>query len=114
MNNIYVDDLPDCCVYCSLCCSDYKGELYCKQLDENFKENIEIVNYKERKSNCPLIPITDRLAEERKKVVREIRETIFEYLKVNSMEDLQKLSLLESTLTYDVITDKLDQIERGE
>ena len=76
MNNIYVDELPDCCVYCSLCCSDYKGELYCKQLDENFKENIEIVNYKERKSNCPLIPITDRLAEERKKMCDFLRQAL--------------------------------------
>ena len=107
MNNIYVDELPDCCVYCSLCCSDYKGKLYCKQLDENFKENIEIVNYKERKSNCPLIPITDRLAEERKKVVSEIWQEFEQRLKGKTKD----MSIIQVCL---MINSVLDQVERGD
>ena len=47
----------------------------------------------------------------RKEVCEEIKKTLFEYLKVNSMEELENLSLLDSTLTYDVITDKLDQLQ---
>ena len=47
----------------------------------------------------------------RQEVCEEIKKTLFEYLKVNSMEELENLSLLDSTLTYDVITDKLDQLQ---
>ena len=103
---IYVDELPKDCGYCVFC-KQTEYYYYCDKLHTK-------LGYFNKEKDCPLKPLSDRLAEERKKVVQEIRETIFEYLKVNSMEDLQKLSLLASTLTYDVITDKLDQIERGE
>ena len=55
--------------------------------------------------------LADYTKQVRKEVCEEIRKTLFEYLKVNSMEELENLSLLDSTLTYDVITDKLDQIQ---
>ena len=55
--------------------------------------------------------LTDYTKQVRKEVCEEIRKTLFEYLKVNSMEELENLSLLDSTLTYDVITDKLDQLQ---
>ena len=102
MNNIYVDKTLDTYVIKQEI-KDLKGKKY--RWVQIFLPETDFVQ---------VLSLTDRLAEERKKVVQEIRETIFEYLKVNSMEDLQKLSLLASTLTYDVITDKLDQIERGE
>ena len=55
--------------------------------------------------------LADYTKQVRKEVCEEIRKTLFEYLKVNSMEELENLSLLDSTLTYDVITDTLDQIQ---
>lgn len=51
---IYVDEFPRNCAFCPLCNADYKGELYCKQLDAMLKEDNFITDYKERKKNCPL------------------------------------------------------------
>lgn len=116
MNNIYVNKLPDCCVQCSLCCADYKGELYCKQLDETFKPNIEVVDYKKRKENCPLKLLSDRLTEERKKVVQEIRDWCDKNgIVVDTFFDHKTLKRIESRMCYvHEINKQLNQIERGE
>ena len=45
-----------------------------------------------------------------KMVIQEIEKEIIDYLKVTSVEELNNLSLLDSTMTYDVITDKFDEI----
>ena len=64
---------------------------------------------------CPLKPLTDRLAEERKKVVQEIREPIIKSLENGVARKNPKSS---NTNLRDIILfqmlDILDQIERGE
>lgn len=96
---IYVDEFPKDCWDCPM----HDGENgWCKML-------VCYTDYIPK--NCPLQSISDYTKQVRKEVCEEIRKTLFEYLKVNSMEELENLSLLDSTLTYDVITDKLDQIQ---
>lgn len=72
---LYVDEMPDCCVKCPLCKADYKGELYCAQLDESFKENIEAIDYKKRKDNCPLKSLAEHDAEKDAEIER-LREQL--------------------------------------
>ena len=60
MNNIYVDEVPDSCFYCDF----FIKENYCCWLIQK--------DAREYRDDCPLIPLTDRLAEERKRVVQEI------------------------------------------
>lgn len=105
MNNFYVDELPDCCGNCSLCCKDDLG-FWCQAtiliyIDERFVAE-------KRLKSCPLKLITDRLAEERKKVVQEVKQ------KLCRVEDtlINLGSGKEDALSYFV--DILDQIERGE
>lgn len=52
MNNIYVDEVPDSCFYCDF----FIRENYCCWLMQK--------DAREYRDDCPLIPITDRLAEE--------------------------------------------------
>lgn len=99
---IYVDELPKDCIDCP-CESEY----YCNLLNED----VGCCKWGEIHKNCPLHSLADYTKQVRKEVCEEIRKTLFEYLKVNSMEELENLSLLDSTLTYDVITDKIDQIQ---
>ena len=47
-----------------------------------------------------------------KTIIQEIEKEIFNYLKVTSREELENLSLLDSTMIYDVVTDKLDEIAK--
>lgn len=108
---IFVDELPKYCEECPCCNSDYeKG--YCCNLGVFNEETCDYsLVGKQRCIDCPLQSLTDYTKQVRKEVCEEIRKTLFEYLKVNSMEELENLSLLDSTLTYDVITDKIDQIQ---
>ena len=103
---VYVDELPKSCSNCKFCTSDY----YCKLINKDVFDYDKPINRQVRYSKCSLKTITDYTKQVRKEVCEEIRRTLFEYLKVKSMEELESLSLLDSTLTYDVITDKLDQI----
>lgn len=45
-------------------------------------------------------------------IIQEVEKEIFNYLKVTSREELENLSLLDSTMTYDVVTDKLDELTK--
>lgn len=62
---IYVDELPDDCIDCP-CESEY----YCNLL----LCDIGLLQCNERHPKCPLLKLSDRLAEERKKVIERIRE----------------------------------------
>ena len=91
--------------YDKVCCEFNNPKEYKEYLDKIPKNN------EQQYETCPLQPLSDYTKKVRKEVCEEIRKEIFEYLKVNSMEELENLSLLDSTLTYDVITDKLNQIQ---
>ena len=76
MSNIYVDELPKNRNECKfqVFIANYKNgwqhkERYCSIM----KNNYDCICSKE---NCPLKPLSDRLAEERKKVVGELKVDI--------------------------------------
>lgn len=82
MNNIYVDELPKNCEKC-LCYSYSDGFCNCECWYQKYGEIKDVAEYthlglkeNERPTDCPLKPLTDRLAEERKKVVQEIRDKL--------------------------------------
>ena len=67
MNNIYVETMPSACEECSCCYYDDYAECYrCPLLLDNE------INIYDKDSDCPLKPLSDRLAEERKKVCEQI------------------------------------------
>ena len=55
-----------------------------------------------------------KLQRERKETAKEfaekLKETIFDYLGVKTIEEANKLSLIASTLTFDVVTDRIDEL----
>ena len=86
---IYVDgELPECCNDCEF--GYFYDCQYCSLRPDLAREDIWV----EKEKYCPLQSLDDYTKQVRKKVCEEIRKTLFEFL-----------------LTYDVITDKLDQIQ---
>lgn len=45
-----------------------------------------------------------------KEFAEKLKETVFDYLGVKTIEEADKLSLFDSTLTYDVVTDRIDEL----
>ena len=112
MNNIYVDELPKkgaCFNGCPYAVCD-TWVYYCPfQQDDN--EDHLIVEEDCIKA-CPLKLVTDRLAEERNKVVQEIRE----HFKNNLFDwyDDEDNANKELYLDADCVWRILDQIEKGD
>lgn len=92
MNNIYVDELPDDCIDCPCESEYYCNLLFC---------DIGFLQCNERHPKCPLLKLSDRLAEERNKVVQKIRKKF----------SMPKDEIPDET-TYS-LNEFLDQIERG-
>ena len=118
MNNIYVETMPSACVECPCCNSDVDYGACCNLCAYGFEEDY-CTNQKH--PNCPLKPLSDRLAEERKKVVQEVKQKL-------CMKDIRKQIFNEVLLIIDkkfnccgYVEEKfedikkyvLDQIERG-
>ena len=73
MNNIYVDELPKKCKDCPCMNNDGFGGYDCNLYYKKHKEILSCDYYADTiPKHCPLKPLSDRLAEERKKVVQEI------------------------------------------
>ena len=81
MNNIYIDEVPDSCFYCDF----FIKENYCCYLIQK--------DAREYRDDCPLIPLSDRLAEERKSLVKEIRQDLANKLTYN-INDLEKIMVI--------------------
>lgn len=106
MNNIYVDELPKSCAEYE-CPFNYDTcGCRAKEFVDVGDIDIEYFYEKGRHETCPLKPLSDRLAEERKMVVQEIRE-LYENPKHNST------TIFGVIRRCDLIR-ILDQIERGE
>ena len=101
MNNIYVDEMPKDCNECPCLNDDIEQGCHCNlgvfDCDDGFKLN-------KKHPNCPLKPLSDRLAEERKKVVQEIREQV---------EQNKGTSYNKWVVNYCTMVQILDQSERG-
>lgn len=102
MNNIYIDEVPDSCFYCKF----FNSQNYCCWLIQK--------DAREYRDDCPLIPITDRLAEERKKVVSEIREMAGDYFEMPYCDACGNTDFNDVVLTGKDLTEILDDIKRGE
>ena len=132
MNNIYVDELPKSCDWCPCChYDDYNGVYRCEaDIKRPFKPIIDWGI--EKLSTCPLKPLTDRLAEERKKVVGELKvdirslfnsyaSSLIDYCIWNkNADENQKLynnfkRIINDRLVkvLDLFDKRIDQIERG-
>lgn len=96
MNNIYVDELPKCCLVCKLGCPE---EQRCV---DGFTMDCDYCGVNERPASCPLKQLSDRLAEEREKVVSEIR---------NKVEQAKLVYEWKGDEIH--IEEILDQIKRG-
>lgn len=70
--------------------------------------------------DCPECVIAQRLvevgykkeSEVAGKILGEIRKAVFDYLNVKNEQQADNLSLIDSTLTYDVVTEKISEIAK--
>ena len=108
MNNIYVDELPKKCSDCGFCSADISG-CWCQVKNETPAYITDEVFNERKLLSCPLELITDRLAEERKKVVQEIKD----YME-NHSHIVPVISKKRNVIYKIGLTRFLDQIERGE
>ena len=107
MNNIYVDELAKDCWNCQFLIHD--DDCYC-EICKKFLNDEDLYvsedSFEHKKAECcPLKSLKDALAEERKKVVQEIRDKISDGIYQNSYGE---------TFIDGDIYEILDQIERGE
>ena len=99
--NIYVDELP-------MSCAEYECPFNYDTCVCRAKEFVDVgdidIEYfyeKGRHETCPLKPLSDRLAEERKMVVQELKK-------------MMPIFFGKSEFDWEGFNDYLDQIERGE
>ena len=111
MDNIYVDgELPEKCGKCNFI-GHYEDGIYkrnphcCCELYWDLHHDEIKVDKNSRDERCPFKLLSDRLAEERKKVVYEIWKEFEQRLK-NKTEDMSVMKVCM------MINDVLDQIER--
>lgn len=105
MNNIYVDELPQDCLDCPC-----ESESYCNLL----YDYIPCSQTECRHPDCPLKPLTDRLAEERKRVVQEIRDKVLlKQMNIDNDYDYEMGANNDWVICIEDLTEILDQIERG-
>ena len=120
MNNIYVDELPYNCEKCP-CYSYSEGFCNCECWYQKYGVIKDVAEYthlglkeKERPADCPLKPLTDRLAEERKKVVQEIRDLAGNYFEMPYCDACGNTDYNDVVLTGNDLTEILDDVERSE
>ena len=79
MNNIYVDELPKCCDECEhkQVTNKTKDGMYTSYACP-FKDGKLAFGKSAPMRKCPLKSLSDRLAEERKKVVKEAKKLVVE------------------------------------
>jgi hypothetical protein len=130
MNNIYVETMPSACDECPCCNNDVDYGSCCNLGAYDYAECHQTIY---RHPNCPLKPLTDRLAEERKKVIGELK------IDIRSLFDAYASSLLDYCIwsinaythknlynnfkrviknrldkVLDLFDKRIDRIERGE
>lgn len=77
MSNIYAETMPSACEECPCCNNDVDYGASCNLGAYDYSEYHQTL-YKHL--NCPLKPLTDRLAEERKKVVDLVMDNYNNYV----------------------------------
>lgn len=136
MNNIYVDELPKDCSECPMCRS---GNLKLQRKGRYIEaKQCVFGQYKyqtidDEINTCPLKPLTDRLAEERKKVIGELKVdirslfnayasslldyciwSINAYTHKNIYNNFKRVINNRLDKVLDLFDKRIDQVERGE
>ena len=105
----FVDEMPRDCASCKHyymnCADGYSCSKLRKEIHPNFSEGIGY-----RHQDCPLQSLADYTKQVRKEVCEKIREQIFNHFNVNSMEEYENLSLIDSLFTADTVIEMLDTI----
>lgn len=112
MINIYVDELPKSCKECKCAFNTFRQRVnetgsYMEECMCCIPLNEWLV---EKHPNCPLKPLSDRLAEERKKVVQELKQRLIEYTGF----DEEYLSEHIFDVDAGCLLKQIDKFERGE
>ena len=103
MNNIYVDELPKSCDDCKF--GYFYDCQYCTLRPDLMRKD----EWCEKEKHCKLLSLSDRLAEERKKVIERIRDMAEIYTEPSSKGfDFETYILTEENLN-----NILDKAERG-
>lgn len=99
--------------------SEYKAEI--EDLKAEFKQletNAEILARGVRDLNHENYELTEKIKQAQIDVLNKVKDIVFDYLGVKNIKEAEALSLLDSTLTYDVVTCGIDElikeVENGE
>lgn len=91
--------------------SEYKAEI--ERLKAEFKQletNAEILARGVRELNHENYELTEKIKQAQIDVLNKLKDIVFDYLGVKNIKEAEALSLLDSTLTYDVVTCGIDEI----
>ena len=91
--------------------SEYKAEI--ERLKAEFKQletNAEILARGVRDLNHENYELTEKIKQAQIDVLNKVKDIVFDYLGVKNIKEAEALSLLDSTLTYDVVTCGIDEI----
>ena len=105
---VYVDELPESCCNCPCLNSDCDYGCSCNLNTFLEEEHFDI---DKKHPSCTLQSLTDYTNQVRKEVVEDIREKVLKHFEVKSVEEYDKLSLLDALFTADVVFEILDQIQ---
>ena len=83
----------------------------CEELQERSRELKEELSDLQYKYNL-LAQENTQLERSSEILLKRIKQTIFNYYNRNNRAELDNLSLLDSTMTYDVILDELEKIAK--
>ena len=109
----FVDEMPRDCASCKHyhmnCADGYSCSKLRKEIHPNFSEGIGY-----RHQDCPLIPLSDHDKQVRNEVCEKVKEKVLKHFNIKSEEEYEKLPLIDSLFTADVVFELLDQIEKCE
>ncbi len=91
--------------------SEYKAEI--ERLKAEFKQletNAEILARGVRDLNHENYELTEQVKQAQIDVLNKVKDIVFDYLGVKNIKEAEALSLLDSTLTYDVVTCGIDEL----
>ena len=84
-----------------------------ERLKAEFKQletNAEILARGVRDLNHENYELTEKIKQAQIDVLNKVKDIVFDYLGVKNIKEAEALSLLDSTLTYDVVTCGIDEI----
>lgn len=84
-----------------------------ERLKAEFKQlqtNAEILARGVRDLNHENYELTEKIKQAQIDVLNKVKDIVFDYLGVKNIKEAEALSLLDSTLTYDVVTCGIDEL----